>query len=173
MKSIGKKGKDPDRSVRGRLLDCHARIREMLELASRLASPPRAPDDEIAATAARVARYFTRGLPMHVRDEEDSLLPRLAPFDDSGALERMRAEHRDHDPLVDALVALAGSLADAPATWDVLCEELLGITSALAREMLPHLDAEERAVLPLLAKLDEAAEAAIAEEMEARREKGR
>ena len=172
LRSIGNKPKNEDRSLTGRLLDCHARIRETLELAQKLAAPPRASDEQIAEAAERVRRYFTRALPMHVRDEEESILPRLARKDEAGALERMRAEHREHDALVAALVKVSRELREAPARWEELRGPLGTATSALREEMLRHLEEEEKEIFPLLASLGADESARILEEMETRRAEG-
>ena len=58
------------------LLDCHERIRHFSTLAVRLARED-ASDDERRGVAAGVARYFEQALPLHVRDEDESILPRL------------------------------------------------------------------------------------------------
>src|SRR5580700_10755402 len=62
--SIGTKPRGDDRSLLGRLLDCHARIREMLALGRKLAGEPQPRDEEIAELSERVGRYFKRALPM-------------------------------------------------------------------------------------------------------------
>src|SRR5690606_18929577 len=58
------------------LADCHARIRSFIALAI-AAGEQQAPPEEVAAACARVERYFVQAFPLHVRDEEDSVLPRL------------------------------------------------------------------------------------------------
>jgi|SRR5579859_3830687 len=79
-----------------RLLECHSRIREMLTMASGIVAVGSA--DEARAVAERLGRYFTRGLPLHTRDEEESILPRLAAGPDlSIALDRMQREHVQHE----------------------------------------------------------------------------
>ncbi len=167
---LGTKPKDGRRDLLSRLLDCHARIRETLSLANELASEPRAPDQEIATSAEAVCRYFQLALPMHTRDEEESIAPRLDAV--AGAsLGRMKGEHRAHEPLVEALVAHCEALRAAPARWAEMRAPLAASVDALSRELLAHLEEEERDIFPLLTTtLDEPARARIVEEMQARRD---
>ena len=116
LHSLGKKPERDARDVVTRLVDCHARIREMNALAARLAFEEGASDAERSETATRVSRYFTRALPLHVRDEEDSIAPRLAALsaDVAAALDRMRADHEAHEAEVSALVAACDAIAKSP-----------------------------------------------------------
>jgi hypothetical protein len=59
------------------LLECHERIRSFIGLAGRLANCGPVSDTEVSDAAARVVRYFSESLPLHVADEEESILPRL------------------------------------------------------------------------------------------------
>src|SRR5512144_1450188 len=98
------------------LLDCHARIRSFSELAVRLgeaAAPSRA---EVVDAAARVRKYFVEALPLHARDEEDSVLPRLAGRDPAvdAALVAMHRDHEGHGELLDPVLALCADLEAAP-----------------------------------------------------------
>src|SRR5690242_6505881 len=92
------------------LLDCHARIRTFLGLARRLAGDDPATETETRDAAAAVERYFTVALPLHVLDEDESLLPRLrgrnADLDLAIAL--MHGEHLDHKGTIARLASLCG-----------------------------------------------------------------
>jgi iron-sulfur cluster repair protein YtfE (RIC family) len=167
--SLGKKPERDPRDVVARLVDCHARIREMIRLAGRLASEAGASDEERAETAARVSRYFRRALPFHVRDEEDSIAPRIASVA-GAALDRMRAEHTEHEADVAALVGACDALGEDPGRWAELAPEVLARATSLERAFAIHLEEEERDVFPHIAALDEATRAAIVTEMEARRD---
>src|SRR5512138_2428637 len=97
----------PGGDVVDALLDCHQRIREFTSLAVRLAGARGLPDEEIRDAAARVHRYFSVALPLHARDEEESLLPRLEGLDpdvDRELAEMMR-EHAEHGDPTDRVVA--------------------------------------------------------------------
>jgi hemerythrin-like domain-containing protein len=152
------------------LLDCHARMREMAALAVRLAEAPQLPEDELAESAARVRRYFGRALPQHERDEEDSIMPRLADRA-AAALARMKAQHAEHEPYVGAVMDACEALASAPESWPDVKDSLARDAKALQAALSKHLDEEERDVFPHLASLDEKTRADIAREMESRRDR--
>src|SRR6516164_5551174 len=59
------------------LSECHDRIRAFTGLAGRLASSGSVSDNEIRDAAGQLVRYFSESLPLHVADEEESILPRL------------------------------------------------------------------------------------------------
>src|ERR1051326_5002660 len=59
------------------LKECHERIRTFINLAGRLAKAEEISDTDVRDGAGRVARYFSEALPLHVADEEQSILPRL------------------------------------------------------------------------------------------------
>ncbi len=170
---LGKKSEKDPRDLVARLVDCHARIREMIGLAQRLAAEPRAADDEMADSAGRVRRYFRRALPFHVRDEEDSIAPRLAEKSPAlgASLDRMRREHLDHEPDTMALAALCDSLAESPSRWPELAPAIREHADVLAKEFATHLEEEERDIFPAIAALlDDATRDQILTEMDARRD---
>jgi hemerythrin-like domain-containing protein len=174
LRSIGKGPTNEDRSLVGRLVDCHARIREMTALAVGLARDPRPSNDEIVEIASRVGRYFSRALPNHVRDEEESILPRLAHAtpEVARALELMRSEHREHEAHLERLLQACEALAADPASWSDLRGDVAEDAARLSTAFALHLEAEERDIFPRIAELDTAAQDAILREMEARRNDG-
>src|SRR5262245_13477398 len=80
------------------LLDCHRRIRRFASTARHLADADAVTDAEAREASAATARYFTVALPLHVRDEEDSIVPRLLGRDPQvdAALREMSRQHLDH-----------------------------------------------------------------------------
>jgi iron-sulfur cluster repair protein YtfE (RIC family) len=166
------RAEEDDRSLLTRMLDCHARIREVLSLGSRLAEQASPGEGEVAEVVDRVGRYFHRALPMHVRDEDESILPRLqaAVPAVTAALERMHREHVQHEVLVASLMGTLRQLRDAPGRWGELRGELGLRLVAVEREMLPHLAEEEKEIFPSLSALDAGTERRILEEMQARRD---
>src|SRR5215468_1101653 len=82
------------------LIECHERIRSFIAPAGRVANADRPSAVEVREVARRITRYFSEALPLHVADEEESIMPRLrgktAELDAS--LSEMREEHREHDP---------------------------------------------------------------------------
>jgi len=164
--------RDDDRSLLGRLLDCHARIREMLALASTLAHTPPETEDGIREVAERISRYFTRALPMHMRDEEESILPRLLDPDARAALSRMHDEHQEHERLLRSLIEPCEVLASSPGRWGELRDAIGDAAGALEPSMTEHLAEEERDVFPRLEALEETTRQSILDEMDARRTGG-
>ncbi|MEZ4395234.1 MAG: hemerythrin domain-containing protein [Polyangiales bacterium] len=152
------------------LLACHARIRSFASMAERLGDP--APDDgQVVAACDAVARYFGDALPLHARDEEESLLPRLAGRDPAldDALLRMRREHADHVAALRDLLDRCEALRASPGVF-ARRAELARAARHLRAAFEPHLEREEREVFPAADALltDDERRAAVAE-MRARR----
>jgi iron-sulfur cluster repair protein YtfE (RIC family) len=154
-----------------RLLECHVRIREMLAMGQAIEQLGSA--DETVAAAERLGRYFTRGLPFHTRDEDESILPRLVDPELAIALDRMHREHLEHEPLVQKVVASCRDLVDAPSRWRELRTVVAGAAGALSPIMATHLLQEERDLFPAVERLGDDVQARILEEMDARRAAGR
>ena len=143
------------------LIACHARIRHFLDLAARLATTA-VTATEARETARQIRRYFTEAFPLHMADEEELILPRLAG-ESAGLDEALATMHADHEHhaalvarLVDCLAAPAPLLAEAAGALHAVLE--------------PHLALEERTIFPALAVLPAAGLAAIKAEMRKRRE---
>jgi iron-sulfur cluster repair protein YtfE (RIC family) len=154
------------------LLACHDRIRSFAELAVRLAEATRVPADELRDAAQRVRRYFVEALPLHVADEEQTVLPRLRGRDAAvdAALDAMHAEHLAHEPHLVALVATCHALALQPSRHDELRPTLETSAAALHRDFLTHLAGEEAIVFPAIERWIDAAErTAMLAELRARR----
>ena len=155
----------------GLLLDCHDRIRSFLALSRRLAEA--APGDPgIADAAARVARYFREALPLHARDEEESILPRLRGVDPEvdAALAEMEHEHETHGPPLAALVVACDAIAAEPGRLPEFAPELARAVTHLDDHFAAHLRREEAVVFPAMRRLlSPADDAAIVREIRARR----
>jgi hypothetical protein len=137
------------------LLDCHARIHSFSELAVRLGEAPAPPPAEVADAAARVARYFDEALPLHARDEEESVLPRLAGRDAAVdvALVAMHRDHLGHGAVLDPVLDLCRELAAAPERHAALAPALARAGRALCAHFDAHLGAEERTIFPAIARV--------------------
>jgi iron-sulfur cluster repair protein YtfE (RIC family) len=134
------------------LMECHERIRSFIALAGRLARADQPSDDEVREAAARVTRYFSEALPLHVADEEQSIVPRLsgrAPELDA-SLQRMQREHREHEPQLEALLETCRILQASPERLPELRGALLSTAITLEREFLNHLQQEEQIILPAI-----------------------
>ncbi|MCC7383891.1 MAG: hemerythrin domain-containing protein [Deltaproteobacteria bacterium] len=168
--SIGRR-KDPGDLV-DTLLDCHERIRRFSGIAQRLADAQGAAEADIAEAAESVRRYFREGLPHHVADEEESILPRLRGKDPDAdrALETMEREHRSHEPRLARLVELCTTLATTPSRHPELAADLRTLSTELAEELERHLALEEEVTFPAIRRhLSEDQQRTIAEEMSRRR----
>ena len=137
------------------LVECHGRIRRHLGFARRLAAGVGHPLADIRDTARQVRRYFAEALPLHVLDEEESVLELLAGCtpDVDAALARMATEHMDHEPALERLIALCAELERAPERLADLTAELTPLAAALETELLGHLEREERIIFSALRAL--------------------
>lgn len=154
------------------LLECHGRIRAFLALAHRLAEARGETPEALADAARRVHRYFTLALPLHARDEEESLVPRLRGREPAleAALDAMVREHAEHQAPLGVLVGACAEVARDPDRQVHLAGTLVQATGELVRHFEPHLAAEEGVVFPAVRRLlDGAADAAIVKELRLRR----
>ena len=137
------------------LLDCHARIRSFSQLAVRLGEASRPTPAEVAEAAAQVRRYFLEALPLHARDEEESVLPRLAGRDAAvdAALVEMHRDHEGHGAVLDPVLALCAELAAAPERHAELGPALAAAGRLLAQHFETHLASEEATIFPALARV--------------------
>ncbi len=154
------------------LLECHERIRNFLAMARRIAETRTAGREEVQQAAVRVSRYFTLALPLHARDEEDSIMPRLRGKDaavDAELLTMVR-EHGEHVPAMRELVEACDALARDPGRHAELAPALGAATGELERQFAGHLRREEEIIFPALGRLlDPAANAEVVKEIRARR----
>src|SRR4051794_30892857 len=102
----------------GRLLECHARIRDFIATAIRLTEAADVSDTELAMAAAGGHRYFAEALPLHAADEDASIAPRLvtrAPGEEvARALQMIAAEHAEHEVLLGRLLPWWARVAASP-----------------------------------------------------------
>ena len=156
------------------LLECHHRIRGFSALGVELGTRSDLAAADIAQGCERVERYFGEALPLHVADEEESLLPRLrgvSPEVDA-ALAAMHAQHADHKPHLVALLAALRALRGAPTNAS-LRAALLAIIAPLKSDFEAHLVAEEQILFPAItASLPADVQAQAVGELRARRKGG-
>jgi hemerythrin-like domain-containing protein len=154
------------------LLECHQRIRSFLALARRIAEARDADASEIGEAATRVRRYFSEALPLHARDEEDSILPRLQGRDAAvdAALAAMTREHLEHEHPLGMLLAGCQALSNDPGRRAELVPSIASATADLERHFAGHLQAEEAVIFPAVRRLlDPAADREVVREIRARR----
>ncbi len=154
------------------LLACHQRIRTFIALAQAISEHRTASAAEVREACQRCERYFGEALPLHVLDEELSLLPRLQTLVPmlAPALQHMHAEHIDHGPQLRELCDLLRSVANAPEATPQR-ERLAVVAAKLQVEFAAHLLAEETDIFPWIAtSLPLEEQAAVMRELRARRQ---
>jgi iron-sulfur cluster repair protein YtfE (RIC family) len=154
------------------LLECHGRIRHFSGLALRLAASDRSLAEDNRAAAAAIKRYFAEALPLHARDEDESIAPRLAAREPAlvAVLEGLTADHRRHDRTTEQLIGVAGAIELEPHCLAARAAELSDVAGGLHEDLLRHLDLEEELVFPAMRRVLAAHELeTIREEMRARR----
>ncbi len=154
--------------MRDLLVDCHARIRRFCALGKRLAQG--GSSAELRDAAAELHRYFAVALPLHVRDEDESVRPRLERLGDAAlasALAAMSAEHVEADAALADLLPQWSAIAAAPT--EASCRQTARAAAWLDEHLERHLRAEEALIFPALDRLSAAEQDAIVAEMKARR----
>ncbi len=156
------------------LIACHGRIRHFAEVACKLAEASEAPPEQVVEAASSLQRYFTVALPLHERDEEDSLAPRLlespARMEVEDALARMVEQHRIIDALVERMIPVWARVAASPGDLADVADELDEGAQSLVLLFEPHLAIEEMGIFPALGRsVTEATRRVILQEMKARR----
>jgi iron-sulfur cluster repair protein YtfE (RIC family) len=153
------------------LLDCHARIRSFSDLAVKLGETRGAAPAEIAEAAASVRRYFLEALPLHARDEEESVLPRLAGRDPvvDAALVAMHRDHVGHAEVLDPVLAICATLVASPERHLELAPALAEAGRRLRAHFEAHLASEEGTIFPALAQVADDEQRRIVEELRGRR----
>ncbi len=166
---IGQKHQSPKDLV-GLLLECHERIRTFIGLARAVGERSDLPEAEVLDLCSRVERYFTDALPLHVADEEQSILPRLegqsAPLDQT--LRTMREQHATHEPKLQALLRASSQVRENP-NHPARRDRLRTTAIELEREFAEHLALEENLLFPAVRRILPPTQALIVQELRARR----
>ena len=153
-------------------LECHGRIRAFLALARRLGEASDESAEAVSDAALQVHRYFTLALPLHARDEEESILPRLRgrdPWVDL-QLDAMVREHREHERPLGRLVEACAGIGADPGRRPGLAGSVLQASAELDRHFLHHLAREEEVIFPAVRRfLDASTDASIVKEIRLRR----
>lgn len=161
-----------DLTPMGALLECHERIRGFMRLGNRLAEGEEATPEEVVETAGKVLRYFSVAFPLHEKDEEESVLPRLrerAPLL-SPLLTKLEGEHRALDVLVKELKEIATRLSRDGDSLAREKEALATLLSRLDTGFNAHFNVEEEVVIGAMREhLTEEDLKAITDEMQERR----
>lgn len=139
----------------GLFVECHERIRRFCRLAVRISTEP-APEKDVKDAAFAVHRYFHRALPLHIEDEDLSLLPRLEAVADAEvrqALEQMSDEHDPLDSRIRALIPTWRLLSEKPTELEAVKSDMFEQANAIEQLMLPHLELEETVIFPAARRL--------------------
>lgn len=152
----GKNGPDQAPSdVVDLLLDCHERIRLFIELACRLSQIDTVSNDEVCDAAERIVRYFSESLPLHVADEEETVVARLTGRDPEldAAIDGMQQEHVDHRSDLDSLLGNCRILTRSPERLPELRKSLSNAALSLRHQFVRHLEQEEKNIFPAIRTL--------------------
>jgi iron-sulfur cluster repair protein YtfE (RIC family) len=152
------------------LLACHARIRSFIALARAAARREGVPEQEIAEGCRAVDVYFREAFPLHLQDEEQSILPRLhgQTADLDACLNTMRCEHAEHEPKVAELLAACAELRRQPRNPQRRAR-LEAIAGELELDFARHLALEEEQLFKAVAQLAPSIQSAIVAEIRERR----
>lgn len=153
---------------------CHGRIRRFLSLARAVAERD-LPTAEAVEVAGQVVRYFRVAFPLHLLDEDRSLLPRLLGREAAvdAALERMRSEHPVVDAQLEPLVVHCEAIQRAGEASAERRAAMVELLPSLEQAFEAHLMHEEQVLFPAARRLLSPAEqGALREELRARRQVG-
>jgi hemerythrin-like domain-containing protein len=154
------------------LLACHTRIRAFARLAEEMGRRRDLPAHEVADACRRCARYFEEALPLHVVDEEQSLVPRLIHKDRAldACLEAMQAQHVQHTAGTHALIAALHATERAPDD-ELARRALKRVAQSQVLAFDEHLGLEEREIFPSIEEhLTAAEQRAVIAELRYRRQ---
>lgn len=154
------------------LLECHGRIRNFVQLAKHVGQRRDVTASEVVDACRACERYFIEALPLHVADEELSVLPRLRGLspDVDDALATMHTQHREHEPLLCALLERLRAVREAPDEAE-LRARLAFVANALEEELGRHLKLEEEHLFPIIRRdMPEETQARVIDELRARRQ---
>ncbi len=131
----------------------HTESMQVMSLAESLVEASATPS--VAEAAARIEAFLSKTLPRHVRDEEDSLAPRLAgrhPVVDK-AIETMKSEHFVEAAMAARVVGLLGVIRRDVSMLNELRFTLSTAIGELKSLLVRHQAMEESIVFPALKRL--------------------
>jgi iron-sulfur cluster repair protein YtfE (RIC family) len=131
----------------------HTESMQVISLAESLVEASATPS--VAEAAARIETFLRKTLPRHVRDEEDSLAPRLAgrhPVVDK-AIETMKSEHFIEAAMSARVVGLLGVIRRDVSMLNELRFTLSTAIGELKTLLVRHQAMEESIVFPALRRL--------------------
>ncbi len=152
--NISTRPRDESANLVDQLLECHSRIRHFVDLAHRVATLNDTSEEQIAEACAAIALYFQVALPLHVADEEHSILPRLIGRDNDvdRALETMARQHHEHEADLKTFLEAVEAVAEMPRNA-AHKSRLADATTPLDKQFSEHLALEESKIFPALRKI--------------------
>jgi hemerythrin-like domain-containing protein len=164
----GKGGKGPPGydDPAGMLTHCHVKIEMRLASLPKICEALRARDPEAKAALAAVVQHFDTAGVKHTEDEEFSVFPRLSSPAARALIDKLDAEHREHEAIYLAFRTVAKKSLDEDG--DVV-GELEQHAAALSSAYREHIALEERDLIPEVKALASPELRAIGLEMRMRR----
>lgn len=158
------------------LLQCHDRIRHFTTVALRFAHSSHASPRLVRDAASALRRYFGTAVPLHERDEEDSVTPRLLESRSGPRLEhllaRMEGDHRVIEETLGKLDELWARVMTQPSALATTGPPMHALARTLASLFESHLQLEEEQIFPAIALLPEATRRILLAELRDRRTSG-
>lgn len=150
----------------GLLRACHEKLLTHCDLLAALVNREDL-DSEAHETARNLSRYFSQQAPLHHRDEEEDLFPRINR-QSLRIAELVHTLKKEHETLDSLWNSIAPELKKLPAAgFSDTCKQSAIKFSTLCRQ---HIEKENRELLPLVSNsLSQQALAEIGESMAARR----
>jgi len=134
----------------GLLRACHAKMLAHCDLLQSLVTQARggAPDDATRKAAQDITRYFSSSAPLHHRDEEEDLFPRInrQSLRIAELVHNLKQEHRELDVLWESLLP---ELKRIPA--EGFSDAFLDAATRFCELCRAHVNRENMELLPLVA----------------------
>jgi len=133
----------------GLLRACHTRMLAHCDLLENLVAQARTSElDDAACKAAQdITRYFSSSAPLHHRDEEEDLFPRInrQSLRTADLVHILKKEHRELDTLLESILP---ELRRMPA--DGFSDTFLGAAGRFCVLCRAHVNRENMELLPLI-----------------------
>jgi iron-sulfur cluster repair protein YtfE (RIC family) len=153
------------------LLECHGWIRRFLREAWKLSEADSSDLEAVQSSATETLNFFLTVMPIHIEEEQETMLPRLAGLSSSldKALAHMVKDHEERDETLQEVIGYCQILSRHPESLEKLRESFRRSTRHLAVDLESHLMAEERDIFPNIEALPHSEQATMVAEMRARR----
>ncbi len=153
------------------LLECHGWIRRFLRDAWKLSEADSSDLVAVQYAATQVLNFFLTVMPVHIEEEQETVLPRLTGLSASldKALAHMVQDHEERDVTLQEVIGYCHILSRHPESLEKFRESFRRCTRHLTVDLESHLMAEERDIFPNIEALPHAEQSAMAAEMRRRR----